>query len=134
MGFSDEIPGSRKRGASRNGRGSARSGHDIFPVIFIVIYRIRENTDVQTDNDKRVCIGTTVGRLTASNRVGNVMAIFDETYRVIAVESQALTIQGNVSGEVLTITNPEPEIPFTAEEYPVGQLIGLTDPSESAAN
>jgi hypothetical protein len=62
------------------------------------------------------------------------MAIFDETYRVIAVESQALTIQGNVSGEVLTITNPEPEVPFTAEEYPVGQLIGLTDPSESAPN
>lgn len=61
------------------------------------------------------------------------MAIFDETYRVIAVESQALTIQGNVSGEVLTIVNPEPEMPFTAEEYPVGQLIGLTDPSESSA-
>jgi hypothetical protein len=61
------------------------------------------------------------------------MAIFDETYRVIAVESQALTIQGNVSGEVLTIVNPEPAIPFTAEEYPVGQLIGLTDPSQSEA-
>jgi hypothetical protein len=66
--------------------------------------------------------------------MGDAMAIFDETYRVIAVESQALTIQGNVSGEVLTIVNPEPEIPFTAEEYPVGQLIGLTDPSEAAAN
>jgi hypothetical protein len=62
------------------------------------------------------------------------MAIFDETYRVIAVESQALTIQGNVSGEVLTIMNPEPDVPFTAEEYPVGQLIGLTDPSSSAPN
>lgn len=62
------------------------------------------------------------------------MAIFDETYRVIAVESQALTIQGNVSGEVLTIVNPEPEVPFTAEEYPVGQLIGLTDPTESVPN
>jgi hypothetical protein len=62
------------------------------------------------------------------------MAIFDETYRVIAVESQALTIQGSVSGEVLTIMNPEPDVPFTAEEYPVGQLIGLTDPSSSAPN
>ena len=62
------------------------------------------------------------------------MAIFDETYRVIAVESQALTIQGNVSGEVLTIMNPQPDAPFTAEEYPVGQLIGLTDPSSSAPN
>lgn len=62
------------------------------------------------------------------------MAIFDETYRVIAVESQALTIQGNVSGEVLTIMNPEPDIPFTAAEYPVGQLIGLTDPSAAVPN
>jgi hypothetical protein len=62
------------------------------------------------------------------------MAIFDETYRVIAVESQSLTIQGNISGEVLTIVNPEPEIPFTAEEYPVGQLIGLSDPTTSRPN
>lgn len=62
------------------------------------------------------------------------MAIFDETYRVIAVESQSLTIQGNISGEILTIVNPEPEIPFTQEEYPVGQLIGLSDPSASRPN
>jgi len=62
------------------------------------------------------------------------MAIFNETYRVIAVESQSLTIRGSVSGEVLKIVNPEPEIPFTPEEYPVGQLIGLTDPSASAPN
>jgi hypothetical protein len=62
------------------------------------------------------------------------MAIFDETYRVIAVESQALTIQGNISGEVLTIVNPEPEAPFTEDEYPIGQLIGLSDPSESKPN
>lgn len=62
------------------------------------------------------------------------MAIFDETYRVIAVESRSLTIQGNISGEILTIVNPEPEIPFTQEEYPVGQLIGLSDPSASRPN
>ena len=62
------------------------------------------------------------------------MAIFNETYRVIAVESQSLTIRGSVSGEVLKIVNPEPEIPFTPEEYPVGQLIGLSDPSASAPN
>lgn len=62
------------------------------------------------------------------------MAIFDETYRVIAVESQSLTIRGNVSGEVLTIVNPDPELPLKEEDYPVGQLIALTDPSASAEN
>jgi hypothetical protein len=62
------------------------------------------------------------------------MAIFDETYRVIAVDSQSLTIQGSISGEVLTIVNPEPEVPFTQEQYPVGQLIGLSDPSRSTPN
>jgi hypothetical protein len=62
------------------------------------------------------------------------MPIFDETYRVIAVESQSLTIRGNVSGEVLTIVNTAPESPLTTEDYPVGQLIALTDPSASAPN
>jgi hypothetical protein len=62
------------------------------------------------------------------------MAIFDETYRVIAVESQSLTIRGNISGEILTIVNPAPESPLTQEDYPVGQLIALTDPSAAAAN
>jgi hypothetical protein len=62
------------------------------------------------------------------------LAIFDETYRVIAVESQSLTIRGNISGEILTIVNPAPESPLTQEDYPVGQLIALTDPSAAAAN
>jgi hypothetical protein len=62
------------------------------------------------------------------------MAIFDETYRVIAVENQSLTIRGSVSGEILTIVNTAPESPLTPEEYPVGQLIALTDPSASAPN
>lgn len=62
------------------------------------------------------------------------MAMFDETYRVIAVESQSLTIQGNVSGEVLTIVNTDPDIPLTQEDYPVGQLIALTDPSAAGMN
>jgi hypothetical protein len=30
---------------------------------------------------------------------------------------------------VLTIVNSEPEIPLTQEEYPLGKLIALTDPS-----
>ncbi|HKS72378.1 MAG TPA: hypothetical protein VJQ82_04225 [Terriglobales bacterium] len=59
------------------------------------------------------------------------MAIFDETYRVIAVQSQLLTIRGNVSGEVLTIVSANPESPLTEKEYPLGQLIVLTDPSIS---
>jgi hypothetical protein len=62
------------------------------------------------------------------------MAIFDETYRVIAVESQSLTIRGNISGEILTIVNTAPESPLTQDDYPVGQLIALTDPSAAAAN
>jgi len=62
------------------------------------------------------------------------MEIFDETYRIIAVESHRLTIRGNVSGEVLTIVNPVPEFPLAQEDFSVGQLIELTDPSASAPN
>ena len=57
------------------------------------------------------------------------MALFDETYRVIAVDNQSLTVRGTTSGEVYTIVNTNPDIPLTAEEYPPGQLIALTDPS-----
>lgn len=62
------------------------------------------------------------------------MAMFDETYRVIAVESQSLTIRGNVTGEVLTIVTADPEISLTQEDYRVGQLIALTNPYASASN
>jgi hypothetical protein len=55
--------------------------------------------------------------------------IFDEDYRVLAVESQRLTIQGVRSGEVLTIVTQDPEVPLTAAEYPPGRLITLSDPS-----
>jgi hypothetical protein len=57
------------------------------------------------------------------------VAIFDEKYRVVAVESQSLTIRGVRSGEVLTIVNPDPETPLTTAEYPPGKLIALSDPS-----
>ena len=60
--------------------------------------------------------------------------IFDEEYRVVAVESQSLTVQGVRSGKVLTIVNHNPEIPLTPEEYPQGKLIKLSDPSASQAN
>lgn len=62
------------------------------------------------------------------------MAIFDETYRVVAVESQRLTIQGIFSGEIMTIVNTAPETPLTQEDYPLGQLIALTDPSAAPQN
>jgi hypothetical protein len=38
------------------------------------------------------------------------------------------------SGKVLTIVNHNPEVPLTAEEYPQGKLIKLSDPSTSQAN
>ncbi len=62
------------------------------------------------------------------------MAIFDEKYRVVAVESQSLTIRGVRSGAVLTIINPDPETPLTLAEYPPGRLIALSDPSASPLN
>ena len=60
--------------------------------------------------------------------------IFDEEYRVLAVESQRLTIQGVRSGEVLTIQTENPEFPLSAAEYPPGQLIALSDTSNVLPN
>jgi hypothetical protein len=60
--------------------------------------------------------------------------IFDEKYRVVAVESQCLTIRGVRSGKVLTIMNPDPETPLTPAEYPPGKLIALSDPGASPLN
>jgi hypothetical protein len=37
------------------------------------------------------------------------MSIFDEQYRVVDVESDRVLVRGILSGEVLTIINPEPE-------------------------
>lgn len=60
--------------------------------------------------------------------------IFDEKYRVVAIEGDRLLIRGTLSGAVLTILNPEPETPLTQEDYPVGKLIALTDPSAAPLN
>jgi len=43
-------------------------------------------------------------------------------------------LRGVRSGDVLTVMNPEPEIPLTQEEYPVGKLIALSDPSCAIPN
>lgn len=61
-------------------------------------------------------------------------SIFNERYRVVAVESDRLLIRGVVSGEMVTIINPDPEIPLTQEDYPPGKLIALTDPSAAPLN
>jgi len=61
-------------------------------------------------------------------------AIFEEKYRVVAVDGQRLTIRGVRSGKVLTIVNPDPNTPLTPAEYPPGKLIALSDPSRSPAN
>jgi hypothetical protein len=61
-------------------------------------------------------------------------AIFDEKYRVVSVESQALASRGVRSGKVLTIVNPDPDTPLTPAEYPPGKLIALSDPSTSPGN
>lgn len=60
--------------------------------------------------------------------------IFDETYRVFAVESQRLTIRGTRSGALLTIVNPDPDTPLTAADFPPGKLIALSDPSTAPSN
>jgi hypothetical protein len=56
------------------------------------------------------------------------MTLFQEKYRVIAVESQRLIIRGVLSGEVLFI-NAGSETVLSPEDFPVGKLIALTDPS-----
>ncbi|MFZ0285172.1 MAG: hypothetical protein WAL32_08065 [Terriglobales bacterium] len=61
-------------------------------------------------------------------------SIFDQQYRVVAVEGDRLVVRGVVSGEVLTIVNPEPETPLSSKDYPPGKLIALSDPSRAPEN
>jgi hypothetical protein len=61
-------------------------------------------------------------------------SIFGQKYRVVAVEGDRLLLRGILNGEVLTIINNELEAPLTAEDYPPGKLIVLTDPSTTPAN
>jgi hypothetical protein len=60
--------------------------------------------------------------------------IFDEKYRVVGVEWDRLLLRGVHSGDVVTVLNSEPGIPLTREEYPVGKLIALSDPSRAPLN
>jgi len=61
-------------------------------------------------------------------------SIFEEKYRVVAVESDRLLVRGILSGQLLTIISPEPETPLRQEDYPPGKLIALTDPSTAPLN
>jgi hypothetical protein len=61
------------------------------------------------------------------------MTIFDEKYRVIAVERQSLVIRGILSGNVIVIKT-DPEFPLTEETFHRGNLIVLSDPATVAAN
>lgn len=54
--------------------------------------------------------------------------IFEEEYRVVAVESHTLTIQGVRTGKVLTIVNQTP-VALSPADYPPGGLIALSDPT-----
>lgn len=61
-------------------------------------------------------------------------SIFDEQYRVVAIESDRLVVKGILSGEVLTIVNPEPANPLSPQDFPPGKLIALSDPSTVPVN
>lgn len=60
-------------------------------------------------------------------------SIFEEQYRIVAVEGDRLLIQGIVSGKVLTIVHSS-EASLTLSDYPPGTLISLTDPSTAPLN
>jgi len=62
------------------------------------------------------------------------VSIFAEQYRVIAVQSDRLIVRGILSGQILTIINPEPEIPINQLDFAPGKLIALTDPSTAQPN
>ena len=61
-------------------------------------------------------------------------SIFSEQYRVVSAQSDRLLVRGILSGEVLTILNPEPETPLNQADFPPGKLIALSDPSTAPAN
>lgn len=60
--------------------------------------------------------------------------LFDEKYRVVAVDDHSLILRGVESGEVLTINNADSAVPLSKAEYPIGKLVALSDPAASAEN
>src|SRR5207253_7367653 len=77
--------------------------------------------------------GNTVRRFRIKIAMGwSDTGFFSEKYRVVAVEAERLTVKGIITGTVPTIINSDPATPLTAEQYPLGKLIALSDPSASA--
>jgi hypothetical protein len=61
-------------------------------------------------------------------------AIFEQRYRVVAVDERNLVLRGVHSGEVVTVVCADPATPFSSEEYPPGKLIALSDPSQGTSH
>lgn len=61
------------------------------------------------------------------------MNIFDENYRVIAVESHCLIIRGLLTGTVLMIKTG-PESPISEEAFPPGNVVALQLARSSPGN
>jgi hypothetical protein len=61
------------------------------------------------------------------------MTIFDEKYRVVAVESDCLIIKGVMSGNVFAIKT-EPDCVLSEGAFLPGKLLVLSDPSTTAAD
>lgn len=74
-----------------------------------------------------------VGSFDRASRIKLEMEIFDEQYRVVAVEPDRLTIRGVRSGNLLVV-NVVPDSVISEEEYPLGKLIALSDPSSTRPN
>ena len=74
-----------------------------------------------------------VGSFDRASRIKVEMEIFDEQYRVVAVEPDRLTIRGVRSGNLLVV-NVVPDSVISEEEYPLGKLIALSDPSSTRPN
>ncbi len=64
----------------------------------------------------------------------NEPGIFNEKYQVVAVDGQSMVLRGIQSGKVITINSADSQIPITEEEYPVGKLVQLSDPSKGPSD
>lgn len=64
-------------------------------------------------------------------RIKQGMTIFDEEYKVVAVESHCLVIRGVLSGNLLTINT---DCEFPREAFSIGQLLTLSDPAAEVPN
>lgn len=58
-------------------------------------------------------------------------SVFREQYRVVAVQADSILLRGTVTGDMVTVINGDPLAPIDPNEFPVGKLIALTDPSEN---